>query len=320
MTTKQEPSSLEWTFDDDSSDLDGESSEATVEVGGESYKVTSPSDVEAIIRAERKIQVEQAVANRRTLSQFRNAVRTMACVSTRVAAKCTYALPRGGKSITGPGIRFAEILAACYGNISYGSRVIEGHDGPSLDPRSGTTVTGMGDAVDLESNVAVKVTVTRSILDKHGRRFTEDMVAMTGDNAAARARRNAIFSVIPRALWLDVYEDEVVPASTGKGTIPEKWDTIGKYLYGKHKLDEATVLAALGLESKEDLTVQTIAVAAAWGRALGGKSPDGRVTPDDIRGAAASFLERRTGGVKVRASVDANAKLTEAAEKAGKKD
>ena len=43
-----------------------------------------------------------------------------ACQRPTMAAKAFYSFPRGGQTVEGPTIRFAEELARCWGNIDYG--------------------------------------------------------------------------------------------------------------------------------------------------------------------------------------------------------
>lgn len=54
-----------------------------------------------------------------------------ACQRPTMAAKAFYSFPRGGQTVEGPTIRFAEELARCWGNIDYGIKELSQDDGKS---------------------------------------------------------------------------------------------------------------------------------------------------------------------------------------------
>lgn len=115
------------------------------------------------------------------------------------AEDCHYALPRSGKTITGPTVQLAKILAQNWGNIRCESKVIAISD---------KHITSQAIAFDLENNFALKVEVERSITTKNGR-MTEDMITVTGNAGNAIALRNAIFGVIPKNVIDQVYKSAI---------------------------------------------------------------------------------------------------------------
>ncbi|MFN8826683.1 MAG: hypothetical protein ACK501_17070, partial [Planctomycetota bacterium] len=46
----------------------------------------------------------------------------------------------------------------------------------------------------------------RRITGKNGRRYSSDMIGVTGNAACSIALRNAVFRGIPRAFWIDIYD------------------------------------------------------------------------------------------------------------------
>ncbi len=54
-----------------------------------------------------------------------------ACSRPAFADEALYAFPRGGETVSGPSIRFAEMLAASWGNLEYGIRELSRKDGIS---------------------------------------------------------------------------------------------------------------------------------------------------------------------------------------------
>jgi len=196
--------------------------------------------------AEVDMQVATAKKYERSIKRFREKVLELATIDKETAEECWYALPRGGKVIEGPGIRFAEIVAASYGNMRAASRHI------STDEKS---VTCEGVCWDLENNVAVKSTVNRRITKRNGERFDEDMINVTIAAANAIALRNAIFKVVPKAIFQKSLE-EVKKIAMGTGrTITETRKAIVEH-FRSMKVPVSKVLELVGRKGVEDITLE----------------------------------------------------------------
>ena len=113
------------------------------------------------------------------------------------AQSCGYALPRGGKPITGPSVHLAKLIVSNWGNVRAEAKVVQITD---------KQVISRGTCWDLENNVATAFEVRRSIVGKGGQRYSDDMITVTGNAANAIAYRNAVFSVIPKAVTDKVYQ------------------------------------------------------------------------------------------------------------------
>ena len=122
----------------------------------------------------------------------------IATADKETAQSCCYALPRGGKYITGPSVHLAKILVSNWGNIRTDTKVVS---------ITKDRVISRGIAWDLENNVASAFEVSRSIIDSKGNRYKEDMITVTGNAANAIAYRNAVFAVIPKAVSERVYKE-----------------------------------------------------------------------------------------------------------------
>lgn len=152
--------------------------------------------LEAITRSEVAMQLDSAHRYPRSVSKFLRNACSLATFSVEIAESCMYSVPRGGKMITGPSVRLAEMCATSWGNLHVGARVIDATD---------TEVIAQAVAWDLEANVRLTVEAQRSIVGKRGR-FDDDMIRVTGMAAISIALRNAIFRVIPRAYVQAVYD------------------------------------------------------------------------------------------------------------------
>lgn len=153
--------------------------------------------VDAVERANVDSQVATAKHYPRDLMRSVNNSIAMATMDYNTAQSCGYALPRGGKPITGPSVHLAKLVVSNFGNIRAEAKVVQITD---------KQVICRGTCWDLENNVATAFEVRRSIVGKGGKRFSDDMITVTGNAANAIAYRNAVFSVIPKAVIDKVYQ------------------------------------------------------------------------------------------------------------------
>lgn len=160
-------------------------------------QVVSETALSLITKAEIDTQISTAKAFPRSLTMFFSKAMSMATISESVANSCSYAVPRGGKSLEGKSIRLAEIVLSSYGNVRAGARIIA---------NDGKMITAQGICHDLETNSCITKEVQRKITDKNGRTFSEDMQIVTGNAASSIALRNAIFACVPSALTDEIYE------------------------------------------------------------------------------------------------------------------
>jgi len=114
------------------------------------------------------------------------------CKRPFLAEQASYAFPKGGKLITGPSIRLAEVLAQCWGNIDFGIR--------ELSQTVGMSVVEVY-AIDLESNAQSRRTLhIPHVRDtKSGRQKLTDAreIYLEVANQSARRLRDCILKIIP---------------------------------------------------------------------------------------------------------------------------
>jgi len=206
------------------------------------------SALSLITKAEIDTQISTAKAFPRSLKMFIDKAMSMATVSESVAESCSYALPRGGKSLEGPTVRLAEIICSSYGNIRAGARVIA---------NDGKTITAQGICHDLETNYCVTVEVKRKITDKNGKTYNEDMQVVTGNAACAIAYRNAVFKVVPTALVSDVYDKTKQVARGTEQTLPAKRKKALDYLHSI-KVTDKQICEVLEIKKVEDIDLDKL--------------------------------------------------------------
>jgi hypothetical protein len=221
-------------------------STAIAELENEVIEVADTGALEALNRSEHDIKVTTAKKYPRSMRAFKNSALEMATLDENIAASCFYVLPRGGGKIEGPSVRLAEILGSAYGNVSFGSRIV------ACDS---SWITAQGVCYDYEKNVSACIEVRRRITDKNGNKFKDDMIQVTGRAACSIALREAIFKVIPRALWNDVYEQSRT-TSVGKGKTMQQMRVDCMAAWKKAGADEKQLLDFFGLKGIEDVTME----------------------------------------------------------------
>jgi hypothetical protein len=150
-----------------------------------------------LARGEIDIQIATAKRYPRSIATFKKQALEMATLDEETAESMFYALPRGGKTIEGPSVRLAEIVASAWGNLRSGARVTDVGD---------RHLVSQGTAFDLEKNFAVQMEVRRRITNKSGKRYDDDMIGVTSNAACSIAFRESIFKVVPRAYVRSIYE------------------------------------------------------------------------------------------------------------------
>ena len=222
----------------------------------------------SIERAQVDVQISTARKYPRTLSKVKERMLSFATLDEETASSCFYTLParRGGddKPIQGPSVRMAEIALASYQHVKAGSRIIS-DDGKFL--------TAQAVVHDLENNVAVSIEVRRRVTSKSGARYSDDMIAVTGNAACSIALRNAVFRVVPRALITPVYEAaKRVAVGDVKSLTSKRAQIIARLKQMGAK--DAAILAAVGADKIEDIDLARLEVLIGLGTAI----KDGEIT------------------------------------------
>jgi len=222
-------------------------------------EVSSVPVLEAQERAQLDVQINTAKAYPRMVSRAKDSVLTLATCDKETAEACFYSLPRQGKAIEGPSVRLAEIVAASYQNLRCAARIISVDD---------SFVTAQGAAHDLENNIAMTVEVKRRITTKHGKRYGDDMIVTTSNAACAIALRNAIFKVVPAAIFREEFKKIRECADGDAKSLRENRTNLVKYYKDAFGVDEARILAAVSKSGLDDVTMADLRVLRGIATAL----------------------------------------------------
>lgn len=250
--------------------------------------VVSSVALEAQERAAIDVQIATAKRYPRVLSQVQDRILELATLDRETAENCWYALPRGGKVIEGPSVRLAEIVASSYRNLRMASRVI------GIDDQF---VTCQGACHDLENNVAVVTEVKRRITKKNGKRYDDDMVMVTANAANSIAFRNAIFKVVPMALFKSVVEDVRKVGMGDERTMAQTRDAALAYFSGLD-IPQDRVLGLLGKNARDDLTRQDIGTLRGMATAI----REGTSTVEEMFPVASNSGKLAAGRHKIESS------------------
>jgi hypothetical protein len=209
----------------------------------EIQEINRAESLSAITYSEIDQQIKTAKTYPRVLSQVLSNIDTMATYDKEVAESCFYALPRGGKTITGLSVRFAEIVASCWGNLRAGARIIS---------NDGKLITAQGLIHDLETNVAITVEVSRKITDKYGKTFSQDMQIVTANACCSIAFRNAIYKAVPSSLFKGTV-DKIKEVSIGKAIDLQTSRENAMKNFKALNVEESDVFKLLKVKKEDDI-------------------------------------------------------------------
>lgn len=210
------------------------------------------------------IQIATAKKFPRDFERAKEEAIQMVTMDEETAESCIYSKPRGKDSKTGEqqfvkgeSIRFAEIILSAWGNMHVATRN-NGEDG--------RTVSAEGAAWDLEKNVRMTRETKRSIINKEGRKFSEDMIVTTENAASAIALRNAILGVIPKAFVKAVYREAVKFAIGEK--LQEKVEKLFSRFNKNWKIEESRIYKYFDKSNVSDFSEEDVEEMMGIGTAL----------------------------------------------------
>ena len=246
--------------------------------GYEVLQVEAPNPAQLVAsldRAERAnidIQVSTAKQYPRSISRCANNAVALVTMDKDTAQSCGYALPRGGKPITGPSVHLAKIIAQQHGNLRAEAKVVEITD---------KHVVSRGTAWDLENNYAVSFEVRRSIVGKNGNRFSDDMITVTGNAANSIAYRNAIFGIVPKSITDKAYKAAqhlITGDLSDEEKLIKRRDGAIKHFTDTYGITEEEVIKLCGKHTVNQIQADEIALLLGFAQSL----KDGDTTVEEL--------------------------------------
>lgn len=282
----------------------------------EIIEVKQADVLQALNRAEIDIQIATAKQYPRDINAVLNKISTYATMDRETAEDCFYVLRREDKQgnvnvIEGLSVRMAEIIAGAWGNLRVQSRII-GNDGRQI--------TAQAICHDLETNFAVSKEVKRSILTKKGYTYSEDMQVVTGNAACSIALRNAVLTVIPKAVTKRII-NEVKQVALGQSIdLEQSRQNVIQY-FAKIGVKQEQLFLYLGVKSAQEIDKQKIFELRATANAIkegtttveecfvkpaieAKKEAQAAAKGKDVKSRAEAAIAQATGAAPVPANVD----------------
>ena len=210
--------------------------------------------LDAIEKANVDVQVATAKQFPRNVTRaIQNSI-VMATMDAETAQTMRYALPRGGKPITGPSVHLAKLIVSNWGNIRAEAKVVQITD---------SQVVSRGTCWDLENNVATAIEVRRNIKNKNGQRFSDDMITVVGNAANSIAFRNAVFSTIPKAVTDKVYkaaQECITGDLSDEAKLLQKRTNCLKFFNDEYGITEEEVIKLCGKQTVNQIKADEIAL------------------------------------------------------------
>ena len=210
--------------------------------------------MDAIEKANVDVQVATAKQFPRNITRaIQNSI-VMATIDPDTAQTMRYALPRGGKPITGPSVHLAKLIVSNWGNIRAEAKVVQITD---------SQVVSRGTCWDLENNVATAIEVRRNIKNKNGQRFSDDMITVVGNAANSIAFRNAVFSTIPKAVTDKVYkaaQECITGDLSDEAKLLQKRTNCLKFFNDEYGITEEEVIKLCGKQTVNQIKAEEIAL------------------------------------------------------------
>ncbi|HEY1900732.1 MAG TPA: hypothetical protein VGG49_13170 [Steroidobacteraceae bacterium] len=230
------------------------STEGSQVIDGDTGEIVSVQDsvnqaLKSITDAQIDRQIATAHAYPRSIAKFQKRALEMVTLDEETAESCLYSRPvGGGKFAEGMSIRMAEIVGGCYGNLRVGAMIVE------MTPRY---VKAKGYAHDLETNFASESEVIESTVDKYNKPYSERMRVVVAKACLAKARRDATFTVVPKALCRKL-ETEARRVAIGDATTLAKRRGQVMDWIRKLGIDQARVFAVLEVTGEADIGIDQL--------------------------------------------------------------
>lgn len=243
----------------------------------------------AIDRAEVDIQIATAKQYPRDVNAVLNKIATYATMDRETAEDCFYSLKRKDANgqdaiIEGLSVRMAEIIAGAWGNLRVQTRII-GNDG--------RMITAQAICHDLETNFAVSKEVKRSIMTKKGYTYSQDMQVVTGNAASSIAFRNAVLTVIPKAVTKRIIND-VKKVALGQDIDLEKRRKAIIEYFGNLGVTEQQLFNYLGISKIEEIDKEKVFELRATANAI----KEGSTTVQETFVRPAAEAKKQAAGEK----------------------
>lgn len=240
--------------------------------------VTDGAIIGGLTKAEIDVQIGTAHRWPRNLTTVHRGIETMATLDLNTSMSCRFMKPQREKDretnkwvdtfIEGPSVRFAEITLCNWGNARVATRRTD---------LTETDIEATGIFHDLESNVAIAMSVRRGIIGTNGNRFPNHVIDNLSNALASIALRNAILRGVPRAVWGRGYQRALDTIKGDSSTLVSRRAEMLK-MFTEAGVKAEQVYEILGVKGRDDIDIDLLFQAAGYLSAI----RDGETTLDQL--------------------------------------
>lgn len=204
------------------------------------------------VRAQFEMQHDIARRYPRSPQRVRSSLLELVTIDEQSAQESIYALPRAGKPVTGPSIRFAESVKQAWGNCTASAEVVDTN-------REEKYVEAEGVFHDMQTNTITKFRHRRRISGRNGRLFSDDMILVTSNAACSIAMREAILKGVPKPVWRAAHEEVMKIIAGDVKTLNENREKAIK-AFAVYGVKPEQIFGALGVSGELDITQEHIVI------------------------------------------------------------
>jgi hypothetical protein len=230
------------------------------------FSASNQSLAVQLAMAELNQDVTTAKAFPRSVARVMRNVTELVMLDEQTAKECVYAVPRDGKTIRGPSIRLAEIIASQWGNCHCASRIVH------VD-KIEKYVESEGIFHDLETGLKRTARTRKSIAKRDGGLYSQDMIMTAGNAAASIGMREAILKGVPKAVWRQAFDHAGNVIRGDITTLADRRDDAMKALAGIGVTPDR-IFAAVGVAGLEEIGVEELADLFAMYQGIKSKETD----------------------------------------------
>jgi hypothetical protein len=190
-------------------------------------------------------QMELARVFPRDMQEAIKKINAICTSSQEVAESCFYCVVNeiDGKVIVGPSVRFAEIVASCWGNMNIETRVVS---------NDGRRIMVEARAHDLETNVSATVAIPKNIAGRTGKIATNEAQTLASSASCSVAYRNVLFKIVPASYFKSILEN-IKEKSLGDIKGLASYRKKAMEYFTKKGVDKSLVFKALSVNKISDV-------------------------------------------------------------------
>ena len=125
----------------------------------------------------------------------------------------------------------------------------------SIVGETDTEVIAEATVWDMQFNNVISIQERRTILTREGKRYSRDMIVVTGKAAQSIALRNAIFRIVPRPIVEELYQHVINSLGTDEESLKERRNECFK-VFKKIGVSKSQILKKLKIKNEDQMSAE----------------------------------------------------------------